>query len=269
MTVGDDPMLAFDLTGRVAVVTGAASGIGRETAIVLAQAGARLVVADIDGDGLDDTAAMVAQAGGAVIARIADLSHRADMDALANAALDWGGRLDGWVNAAGVLRSFAILDATEADLDRLLRVNVQGTYWGCAAAGRAMRPQRRGAIVNISSAAADNPLPMLSAYALGKAGINMLTRTAAHEFGAFGCRVNAVAPGFIDTPMGSEAYRDANGRVDAGLRDAFLSARAAATPLAAVGHPRDVALAVLYLISDASRFVTGQILRPNGGVVMP
>ena len=132
-----------------------------------------------------------------------------------------------------------------------------------------MMPQGGGSIVNISSAAADNPTAMLSAYAISKAGLNMLTRTAAVEFGAFGCRVNAIAPGFIETPMVSSEYLDSDGQIDPRRREDFLRARAQATALGITGRPRDIALAALYLASDASRFVTGQVLRPNGGLVMP
>ncbi|RZM08120.1 MAG: SDR family oxidoreductase, partial [Sphingomonas sp.] len=102
-----------------------------------------------------------------------------------------------------------------------------------------------------------------------KAAVNMLTRTAAAEFGADGIRVNAVAPGFVDTPMVAYRYRDANGGVDEGLREALLQSRAAGSPLGRTGTPRDIALAVLYLASDAARFVTGQVVRANGGVSMP
>jgi 3-oxoacyl-[acyl-carrier protein] reductase len=256
------------LQGRIAVVTGAGSGIGQETACVFAQAGALVVLADVDEAGLARTAAMVEALSGEGITHVTDVSQRAEVDGLADMASRQRGRLNIWINAAGILTSFSILDAQEAEIDRLLATNLKGQYWGCAAAGRAMKPLGGGSIVNISSAAADNPTADLSAYAISKAGVNMLTRSAAVEFGAFHCRVNAIAPGFIETPMVASAYLDSDGNVDPARRDEFLHARASATPLGITGRPRDVALAALYLASDLSRFVTGQVLRVNGGLVM-
>jgi len=258
----------FALRDRVAVITGAASGIGQETARVFAQAGALVVLADVDEAGLAATAAMVEAIGGESATHVTNVANRAEVDALAEMTCRQRGRLDAWINAAGILTSFSILDAEEAEIDRLLATNLKGQYWGCAAAGRAMKRLGGGAIVNISSAAADNPTADLSAYAISKAGVNMLTRAAAVEFGAFHCRVNAIAPGFIETPMVATAYRDRAGAIDNVRREEFLRARAKATPLGITGRPRDVALAALYLASDLSRFVTGQVLRANGGLVM-
>ena len=264
----EDLVHEFDLSGRVAVVTGAGSGIGRETARVLAQAGADVVLADVNVPGLSETADMIGAFGTKALIHATDIANRVEVDGLAETALRTWGRVDGWINGAGVLASFSILDAQEADLERMFAVNLKGSYWGCAAAGRVMKSQGRGSIVNITSAAADNPVSLLSGYAMTKAGLNMLTRTAAIEFGAFGCRVNAIAPGFIETPMVASAYLDGAGQVDPVLRAQFLQARAEATPLGITGQPRDIALAALYLVSDASRFVTGQVLRPNGGIAM-
>ncbi|TVV76710.1 SDR family NAD(P)-dependent oxidoreductase [Sphingomonas solaris] len=262
----DDLLKAFSLEGRVAVVTGAASGIGRETACVLAEAGARVMLADVDESGLAETARLVEARGGAATARRTDVGDRDDIEALATAAAG----VSIWVNAAGILVTTPIIDAPTAETERQLAINMMGTYWACAAAARAMRDGGNGgAIVNLSSAGADMPSPGLSAYSMAKAAVNMLTRTAAVEFGPLGIRVNAVAPGFIDTPMVTYRFRDAEGGVDAAKRDDVFRQRAQGSPLGLTGTPRDIALAILYLASDASRFVTGQIVRPNGGVVMP
>lgn len=258
----------FSLRDRVAVITGAASGIGQETARVFAQAGALVVLADLDVAGLEASAAMVAELGGEAVTHVTNVARRAEVEALADLAFGQRGRLDAWVNAAGILTDFAILDAEEAEIDRLFTTNLKGQYWGCAAAGRVMKAQGSGSIVNISSAAADNPKPMLSAYSISKAGVNMLTRSAAVEFGAFHCRVNAIAPGFIETPMVASAWLDSEGQIDPVQREEFLRARAGSTPLGLTGRPRDIAHAALYLASDLSRFVTGQVLRANGGLVM-
>ncbi|HEX4376582.1 MAG TPA: SDR family oxidoreductase [Steroidobacteraceae bacterium] len=259
----------FDLSGRVAVVTGAASGIGLATASVLAQAGARVVIADINPEGLSACAERIRDDAGQAVVRRCDVSQRADVDSLAQAAMDAFGRLDVWVNSAGVLISRAILDVEEQDLDRLIGINLKGTYWGCAAAARAMRSAGTGSIINLSSGGAESAVPGLSIYSLTKAAMNMLTRSAAKEFGPFGIRVNAIAPGWVDTPMGNHSFRGATGSIDAGKQAEGLAARRQASPLGLTGTPRDVALAALYLACDAARFVTGQIIRPNGGVAMP
>lgn len=258
----------FAMSGRVAVITGAGSGIGQETARVFSQAGASVVLADVNEAGMAATAALVEMIGGTATTHVTNVANRAEVEALADAALQAGGRLDAWVNGAGVLGAFAILDVDETEFDRILTTNLKGQYWGCAAAGRVMQSLGGGSIVNISSAAADNPTATLSAYAISKAGVNMLTRTAAVEFSAFNCRVNAIAPGFVETAMGASAYTDSDGKIDPERREEFLRARARATPLGITGRPRDIALAALYLASDASRFVTGQVLRANGGLVM-
>lgn len=259
---------AFSLADRVAVVTGAASGLGQESACVLAQAGAHVVLADVNEAGLAQTAAMIAEFGGTATVRPTDVSQRAQVDLLADVTLCERERLDVWVNIAGILLFGPILETQEADFDRLFGVNLKGTYWGCAAAARAMTG-RGGSIINFASAAADMPAPGLSLYSMSKAAVNMLTRDAAMEFGALGCRVNSVAPGFVDTPMVQYRYLTAEGEVDPEQREQILRSREQGSPLGILGEPRDIALAVLYLASDASRFVTGQVLRPNGGAAMP
>lgn len=260
---------AFALDGRTAIVTGAASGIGRETAVVLARAGAHVMISDIDAPGLEETARLVEQAGGTVEAAAANVAVRAEIDALAQRGVARFGRIDIWINCAGTILSRPLLDTTEDDLERIVSVNLKGVYWGCIAAGRAMKDNSGGSIVNISSGGGESPVPGLSLYSMTKAGVNMLTRTVAKELGAYGIRANAVAPGWVDTPMGLHSFRDANGNVPPEQYEAALRSRGSVSPLGLTGTPNDIALAVLYLASDASRFATGQILRPNGGVAMP
>lgn len=260
---------AFALDGRAAVVTGAASGIGRETAVVLAKAGAGVAICDIDAPGLAETARQIEAVGGAVLSRLVDVSNRAAIEAMASTAFEHWGRLDAWVNVAGVIIRKPILEVEEDDIDRLLAINLKGVYWGCAAAGRIMKENGGGSIVNISSGGGESPVPDLAIYSMTKAGVNMLTRTVAQEFGPLGIRANAVAPGWVDTPMGLHGFRDDRGNVPPDRYREALASRAGASPLGLTGTPHDIALAVLYLASDASRFTTGQILRPNGGVAMP
>jgi len=259
----------FSLAGRVAVITGAASGIGRETARVLAEAGAQIVISDVNEAGLEETAEHVAGRGVSADVHAADVSRKRDVDALADHALNRWGRVDIWVNVAGIMVNRPILEVTEDDLERVLAINLKGVYWGCAAAGRVMNPAGAGSIINMSSSGGETAVPGLSAYSMAKAGVNMLTRTVAKEFGPFGIRANAIAPGWVDTPMGGHRFVDSRGAVDQKLREEGVRQRAAASPLGMTGTPRDIALAVLYLASDVSRFMTGQIMRPNGGVSMP
>ena len=268
---GDDPFAPLRLDGRVAVLTGAAGGIGREAARLLAAAGAHVVLADRDRGGLDATAALVAGAAAGSRVRVVptDVTVRAEVDALAQRAVDEHGRLDVWANVAGLLRHSPLVETTEAELDTVLDVNLKGTFFGIAAAGRVMRAHGGGAIVNVASAGADMPSPNLAVYGMTKAAVIHLTKTAAVELGPDGIRVNAVAPGFVDTPMVAVHWTDGAGNVDPELRRHMLSIRAAQSPLGITGEPSDIAYAMLYLAGDAARFITGQVLRPNGGVVMP
>lgn len=255
----------FSLEGRVAVVTGAASGIGREAAILFAQAGARVVVADLDSIGLEQTAGMI---GSLATVVPTDVASRSEVDALAVLALEVANRIDVWANVAGILKQFNVVDASEADLDQIIAVNMKGVYWGCAAAGRAMADRNGGSIINISSNGGDTSPAGLSAYAMTKAGVNALTRAVARELGPQGVRVNTVAPGFVETPMASYRYTKADGSLDDALWQEALAQRRAVSPMGLLGEPGDIAYAMLYLAADASRFVTGQIIRPNGGVFM-
>jgi 3-oxoacyl-[acyl-carrier protein] reductase len=255
----------FSLEGRVAVVTGAASGIGLAAATAFAGAGAKLVMCDVDEDRLGKAAASV---GPDVVHQVADVGQRVQVDALAERALSAFGRIDVWANVAGCVANCALIDATEELIDRVVAVNLKGVFWGCAAAGRAMKAQGSGVIINISSNGADTSPPGLSIYAMSKAGVNALTRSVARELGPFGVRANTVSPGFVETYMAQWSYRDADGRIDDDARSKVLAGCRASSPLGMIGEPGDIASAMLYLASDASRFVTGQNLRVNGGVSM-
>jgi 3-oxoacyl-[acyl-carrier protein] reductase len=266
MIAGADPSIltdgdlsAFGLSGAVIVVTGAGSGIGYATAKMLARARASLVLADIDLSAAEATASAVWEQGCTAIAVETDCRSQDAIERLADRA-ETQGPLRGWCNVAGIVSHVPVTDTRPEDYARVLDVNLGGTFWGCSAAGRRMAAHKRGAIVNVSSNAADEPLAGLALYAISKAAVNMLTRTLARELGPAGIRVNAVAPGFTVTGMTAGADTDL---------EALVARNAARSPLGRVGSPEDIAFAMLYLLSDASRFVTGQILRVNGGVTMP
>jgi 3-oxoacyl-[acyl-carrier protein] reductase len=254
-----------DLPGRVAVVTGAGSGIGRASAVALAAAGATVVGADIDGAAAEATAEGIGDRARGV--RV-DVSRAEEVDELIEGTARDLGRLDILVNNAGIMHEQLVADTTEEELDRVLATNLKGVFFGCRAAARVMAG-RGGSIVNLASAAVDLPAPRHACDGMSKAAVVQLTRTLAMELGDDGVRVNAVAPGFIITGITARHFTNPDGTVDEERKAAVAKTFSRVAPLRRVGEPEDVADVVLFLASDASRYMTGQILRPNGGMAMP
>lgn len=251
-----------DFSGRIAVITGAASGIGREAAKLFACAGAHVVLADRNAEEL---ARFGAELGDSATSLCIDVSSRDQIERLADAARAIG-PIDVWLNAAGIVAApTMMIDVDEEMLDRLIAINLKGVYFGAAAAARKMVPEGRGSIINISSQGAESPVPGISGYSLTKAAVNAMTRTLAAEVGGAGVRVNAVAPGFIDTPMVSYRFKNADGSVDEAAKQQIYASRASSAALGRVGQPIEIAQVILFLASDASSFVTGETLRANGG----
>ena len=259
----------FDLSGRVAVVTGAASGIGRASALRLGEAGAHVVCADLDEDGALATTERITGAGGSATPGPVDVTSKDGVDRLVADTVSEFGRLDVMANVAGIIITNQVVDVSEEELDKVLAVNMKGVFFGCQAAARQMIEQKSGSIVNMASAAIDAPAPNLVSYAMAKAAITQLTRNLATEVGRDGVRVNAVAPGFVMTEMTTRHFTDEAGNVDPGAKAEVESRMSRGVALRRVGEPDDIAWAVLYLASDASSFMTGQIVRPNGGAAMP
>jgi len=260
---------AFDLSGRVAVLTGAGSGIGRATSQVLAGAGATVVLGDIDEKSAQETADDITARGGTAVAVRTDVTMPAELDALVDRAVGEFGRLDVMANVAGIPHNQMVVDVTEEELERVLSVNLKSVFYGCQSAMRVMVPQKSGNIINISSGAIDFPNPSLACYAMTKAAVAMLTKTLAIEAGPHGIRVNALAPGVILTNFSSHYFSNPDGSVDEQRLADYKKNFGAMAPVGRVGSAEDVAWMILYLVSDAASFVTGQILRPNGGVAMP
>jgi 3-oxoacyl-[acyl-carrier protein] reductase len=260
---------AFDLSGRVAVLTGAASGIGRATAHVLAGAGATVVLGDIDEKGARATADDIGSRGGTARAVRTDVTKRAEVDSLLTGATTEYGRVDIMGNIAGVPHNQMVADVSDEEFERILAINLKSVFYGCQAALRVMTRQKSGSIVNISSGAIDTPAPTLACYSMTKAAVAMLTKTLAMEAGHAGIRVNALAPGVILTNFSRQHFVDADGTVNEERLSQYKERFGAMSPLGRIGTPEDIAWSILYLVSDAASFVTGQIIRPNGGVAMP
>jgi len=261
----DELANSFTLKGKVAVITGAGSGLAQETARIFALAGARLVLADIDEAGLADTVRLLGSAE--VVTRRVDVSSRAELDDLADTAVAALAAPDVWVNGAGISFLHTLAKTDPAKAEKVVAVNMMGPYWGSVAAARVMSG-KGGSIVNISSGGGAKPLPGIGLYGMTKAAVNSLTWTSAAEFGPLGIRVNAIAPGWIETPMSRDLFRDETGAISPVLQEKVRREMAAQSPLGMLGRPSDIAFAILYLASDASRFVTGQILAVNGGESM-
>jgi 3-oxoacyl-[acyl-carrier protein] reductase len=263
-----NPLDAYRLDDRVAVVTGAASGIGAATCEVLATAGATVVCGDIDADGLDDTVKRVADVGGRALAVPTDVTARADVERLVGAAVSELGRIDAMCNVAGAMFPGLIEDLDDDTIDRGIDLNLKGVLYGTQYAVRAMKQSGGGSIVNVSSAAIDQPYAGIGVYAFTKAAVSMLTMTTALEVGEHGIRVNAIAPGATLTPFTTWRLHRADGTLDQEAYDTFVEQSKEQSPLRMLGEPIDQALLIHYLVSDASRFATGNIFRVNGGQTM-
>lgn len=245
----------FSLQDKVAIVTGGSRGIGRATCVALAGAGAHVVI-NYSGNeaAAAETLRLVREAGGnGEVARF-DVADHAAVDAAISEIAKRHGRLDILVNNAGISLDQILLRIKPEELERTLAVNVGGTLWCCKAAMRVMMRKRQGRIVNLSSVVGEAGNPGQAVYSSSKAAILGLTKSLAREYASRGVTVNAVAPGFIETDMTST------------LPDAVKESAIAQTPLGRMGTADDIAAAVLYLASDEAAFVTGQVLRVNGGM---
>jgi 3-oxoacyl-[acyl-carrier protein] reductase len=264
-----DVARAYDLSGRVAVLTGVGSGIGRATAFTLASAGAAIVGGDIDDAAAEATVKEIVDAGGTARAQRADVTSRAEVDALVDGAAEEHGHIDIMGNIAGVQHAKPVTEVSDDEFERILAINLKSVFYGCQAALRHMVPQKSGNIVNISSGVIDNLAPSLACYGMTKAAVAQLTKTVAVEVGRLGIRCNAIAPGVIHTNFSRHHYVDESGNVVPEKLEEYKKRFGAMAPLGRVGEAQDVAWAFLYAVSDASEYTTGQILRPNGGQSMP
>lgn len=242
---------------RVAVVTGGSRGIGRAVCVALAEQGCQIVVNCQHGiEAAEETAALCREKGVDAITVQADVSTQEGCDALFKAAAEAFGRVDILVNNAGVTRDNLIMRLSEQDYDKVLNTNLKGAFLCCKAASRLMMRQRYGRIVNLSSVVGLRGNAGQTAYAASKAGIVGLTKSLAKELASRGVTANAVAPGYIETDM------------TAALPEASRAAMVQGIPAARPGKPEEVARAVAFLASEESGYITGQVLRVDGGMAM-
>ncbi|NCC33573.1 MAG: SDR family oxidoreductase [Chloroflexia bacterium] len=243
---------------KAVLITGGGGGIGRATALAFAEAGARLMLGDLDRAAAEETARLVAVAGGEAHVLQCDVAEPAQVEALVQATLDRLGRLDCAVNNAGIEASQEGLARLPlATWERTLAVNLSGVFYCMRAEITAMRTSGGGAIVNMASALGMVGFAGAAAYVAAKHGVIGLTKTAALEYATRGIRVNAVCPGFIATPMLDRAGVTTNPEREAMIADLHAMRR--------LGRPEEIAGAVLYLCSDAASFVTGEALVVDGG----
>jgi 3-oxoacyl-[acyl-carrier protein] reductase len=275
------------LDGKFALVTGGGSGIGREICLSFAREGAHVAVNDLRPEGIQETIKMMGEAAARAVAAPADVSDSRAVDRIVADVVRRYGTLDILVNNAGIgevnpgqntdrmnavaeqrLQEMmsggpvttaweATQNLTDEDFDRMLRVHLYGTFHCTRAALRIMEPKRYGHIVNMSSIAGTVGLEGIPHYCAAKAAILGFTRSVAREVGSRNITVNAIAPGYIETPMTSN--------IPPIMRQMWIMS----TPLQKSGQPSDIANAALYLASDEANFVTGQIISPNGGWWMP
>jgi 3-oxoacyl-[acyl-carrier protein] reductase len=246
----------LSLAGKRAVITGAGAGIGKEIAVRFSAAGAAVAVCDVVKEAADKVAAEIAGAGNQARAYAIDVSDFAAVQQLCEqVAADLGG-IDILVNNAGITRDNLLLRMSEDEFDRVVAVNLKGTFNFTKACFRGMMKNRWGRIINIASVIGQMGNAGQANYAAAKAGIIGLTKSAAKELASRNITVNAVAPGYIATAMTE--------KLDAAARDAYV----AAIPLKRVGTPEDVANICLFLASELASYITGQVLRVDGGLLM-
>lgn len=245
----------FDLSGKVAIVTGAGRGMGYHIALALAKYGADLVVCSRTVSELEKVAEEARGFGISAVIQQMDICRASDIEGMVEQSVKAFGHIDILVNNAGVNIPQWAVDVTEEAWDKIMAVNLKGLFFCAKAVGKVMIQQKKGKIINISSQSGSVGLPQRAAYCSSKGGVNLLTKVLAMEWAKYNVNVNAIAPTFIETPFTKPMFEKE------GFREYVLGN----IPLGRVGKPEDVVGAVIYLASDASDLVTGHILLIDGG----
>ena len=250
--------MELNIQDKVSIVTGGSSGIGRITALALAEEGSKVVVADVNFEQAEKVAGEIRTSGQEAVAMKVDVTNKAEVQEMVNQVMEKYKKVDILVNCAGILRFSPIEDLSEKDWNDILDVNLTGTFFCSQAVIKIMKKQKSGKIVNISSCAAKvGGVRAAASYSVSKAGVSNLTICLARELAPHKINVNAISPAMIDTPMtnqegyGKEAKANFVKNIPLGL-----------------GQPEDIANAILFLVSDKSCYITGEILDVNGGFVM-
>jgi 3-oxoacyl-[acyl-carrier protein] reductase len=245
------------LKDRVAIITGGARGIGKAVGSVFVREGAKVCLVDVDGGRLEALQEEIARGGGVAFSLLCDISRRAEVTDMITGVKETHGRIDILVNNAGIIRRGTIETVTEEDWDRVIEVNLKGTFNCCKAVAGIMKQQGYGKIVNVSSIAGKiGDITSAPGYGPSKAGVDALTKTLARQLAQYGINVNAVSPHAIETEMSAQWSEERRREIIASI------------PLGRLGRPEDVAEAVLFLASDDASFITGEILDVNGGALM-
>lgn len=244
------------LEGKVALVTGAAQGIGKAVALLLARNGADIVVSDINLEKAGETAREIEATGRRAMPIKVDVANSGDVERMVQTIMEQFGQIDILINNAGIARDKLILRMTEEDWDAVLDINLKGTFNCTKAVVKHMSKQRSGKIVNIASVVGEMGNAGQANYSASKAGVIGFTKTIAREFAQRGINVNAIAPGYIQTPMTEALPEKAKDELKRMI------------PMERLGQPEDVAGAVLFLVSEAASYITGHVLNVNGGIYM-
>jgi 3-oxoacyl-[acyl-carrier protein] reductase len=244
------------LKGKSALITGSAQGIGKDIALLFAKEGCDIAVSDINLQMAEETAAEIAKSGVNTIAAGGNVAAFDDCRDMVEKAVSHFGKLDILVNNAGITRDGFLMRMKEEDWDMVLDVNLKGTFNCIKAVARHMSKQKSGKVINVASVVGEMGNVGQANYSASKGGVIALTKTAAREFAIRNINVNAVAPGFIVTAMTDK------------LSDKVKEGLTSQIPLGKLGYPRDVANAVLFLASEESSYITGQVLNINGGMYM-
>jgi 3-oxoacyl-[acyl-carrier protein] reductase len=247
------------LPNKVALITGAASGIGRASAVLFAKEGAKVVVADIDEAGGRQTVDLIAREGGSAVFVKADVTKAGDVERMIKASVDQFGKLDILFNNAGVGTAFTPIEQVDEALwDRVMAINVKSIFLGCKYAAPAMKAQGGGVIINTASISGVRPRPGLTVYAASKGAVIVFTKAIAIEFAPYKIRVNCINPVVTDTAFITKT-------IEASQIEAAKKGMLSTIPLGRLGEPEDMAFAALYLASDEAGLVTGVSLDVDGG----
>ena len=244
----------FDLSGKVALVTGAARGLGREYALALARYGADLVVSDILPE-IENIKPEIERLGRRVLVQQTDVCQIPEIYAMVNESVKAFDRIDILVNNAGVNIPQWAIDVTEEAWDKVINLNLKALFFCCQAVGKVMVRQKKGKIINISSTMGSVGLERRAAYSSSKAGVNLLTKVLAIEWAPYNINVNAIAPTFVETPLTKPMFEEQ------GFRESVLRE----IPMGRIAQTKDITGAVIYLASEASNMVTGHVLLIDGG----